>query len=120
MARGQAPIPLGELPGSAASPLAVATGYVAVADPGDHPVPGTVVEANREHSLVYRAYRVPYEWIPQVEKPDEIAIPRLDNSKFRVTDIADKRVVATTLRRAGRVNPDPTLCILPPIPPIRK
>ena len=72
------------------------------------------VDKKREHSLLYRAYRVPYEWISQVERPEEIAVPRLDNSKFRVTDDVDKRAVATTLKRGGRVNPDPTLCVLPP------
>ncbi len=34
-------------------------------------------------NLIYRAYRVPYMWAP-VEKPKEIAIPRIDNNKFRV------------------------------------
>jgi hypothetical protein len=33
---------------------------------------------------LYRAYRAPYQWVPQVEKPEEKAIPRLDNTKFRV------------------------------------
>ena len=33
---------------------------------------------------VYRAYRVPYEWVPQVDKPQERAIPRIDNTRFRV------------------------------------
>lgn len=35
-------------------------------------------------NIVYRAYRLPYEWIPQVAKPVVKAIPRRDNSKFRV------------------------------------
>jgi hypothetical protein len=35
-------------------------------------------------NAVYRSYRVPYEWVPQVERPVEKAIPRADNSKFRV------------------------------------
>jgi hypothetical protein len=35
-------------------------------------------------NLLYRAYRVPYKWAPLVEKPVEIAVPRLDNGKFRV------------------------------------
>jgi hypothetical protein len=35
-------------------------------------------------NLVYRAYRVPYQWTPLSEKPLEIAIPRIDNKKFRV------------------------------------
>ncbi|MFC1868004.1 aryl-sulfate sulfotransferase [Thermodesulfobacteriota bacterium] len=41
---------------------------------------------------VYRAYRVPYSWIPQIEKPEEISLPRLQNSKLRVTDFMGKGV----------------------------
>lgn len=37
-----------------------------------------------EVNMVYRAYRVPYAWVPQLDKPDEIPIPRLDSTKFRV------------------------------------
>ncbi len=35
-------------------------------------------------TLVYRAYRLPYEWIPQAGIPEEVAILRPDNSTFRV------------------------------------
>ena len=34
--------------------------------------------------MVYRAYRVPYEWIPQVEKPEEISVEPIDVETFRV------------------------------------
>ena len=41
--------------------------------------------AGRRHfNLVYRAYRVPYEWVPQVPKPAEVAVARPDNNRFRV------------------------------------
>jgi hypothetical protein len=33
---------------------------------------------------IYRAYRVPYEWVPQLPKPVEKAVIPPDNSKFRV------------------------------------
>ena len=35
-------------------------------------------------NLVYRAYRVPYEWVPQLDRPEERAVipPRL--SEFRI------------------------------------
>jgi len=33
---------------------------------------------------VYRAYRVPYDWVPQLDIPEEREIPILDNSRFRV------------------------------------
>lgn len=36
------------------------------------------------NNMVYRAYRVPYEWIPQLEKPEEISIEKIDPSTFRV------------------------------------
>jgi hypothetical protein len=38
----------------------------------------------KNQNLVYRAYRVPYDWIPQLNKPQEKAVPRLDSSKFRI------------------------------------
>lgn len=39
----------------------------------------------RPTELIYRAYRVPYEWIPQLSKPVEKAVIPPDNSKFRVS-----------------------------------
>ena len=33
---------------------------------------------------VYRAYRVPYEWVPQLDTPKEIAVEPVDVSRFRV------------------------------------
>ena len=33
---------------------------------------------------VYRAYRVPYAWVPQLDAPEERAIQMPDNSRFRV------------------------------------
>jgi hypothetical protein len=52
---------------------------------------------------VYRAYRVPYEWVPQAEKPRGRAIPRLDNSKFRVPGSPrNKPRKVTTLRKRRR------------------
>jgi hypothetical protein len=39
----------------------------------------------RSHvNMVYRAYRVPYLWIPQVAEPKETPVPRMNNSAFRV------------------------------------
>ncbi len=37
-------------------------------------------------NMVYRAYRLPYRWIPQLSQPEEMAIQRTDNSKFRVAN----------------------------------
>ncbi len=35
-------------------------------------------------NYVYRGYRVPYAWVPQLDRPEEKAIPKVDLSKFRV------------------------------------
>lgn len=37
-----------------------------------------------KNNMIYRAYRVPYEWIPQLEKPIETSIEPIDISTFRV------------------------------------
>ena len=38
--------------------------------------------------MVYRAYRVPYEWVPQVQKPAETPVVPLDVATFRVPGAA--------------------------------
>ena len=35
-------------------------------------------------NMVYRAYRAPYEWVPQLEKPIELEIEKIDLKNFRV------------------------------------
>ena len=35
-------------------------------------------------NLIYRGYRVPYDWVPQVKKPVEKAVIPPDNSEFRI------------------------------------
>jgi hypothetical protein len=35
-------------------------------------------------SLIYRAYRYPYDWAPRAERTQETALPRIDNTKFKV------------------------------------
>lgn len=35
-------------------------------------------------NMVYRAYRLPYEWIPQIEKPEEYSIDPVDVETYRV------------------------------------
>jgi hypothetical protein len=53
-------------------------------------------------SLVYRAYRVPYKWIPQLEPPKEKAVPRIDNKRFRVPGSAKLRVLKVTKVKSGQ------------------
>jgi hypothetical protein len=36
------------------------------------------------HNMVYRAYRVPYEWIPQLDIPLEESIEAVDVRTYRV------------------------------------
>ena len=38
---------------------------------------------------VYRAYRYPYDYVPQVEKPEEVPVKRLNNLQYRVPGAAD-------------------------------
>ena len=38
----------------------------------------------KNRNMVYRAYRLPYSWIPQADTPEERPITPVDNSKFRV------------------------------------
>lgn len=39
-------------------------------------------------NMVYRAYRYPYEWVPQVERPSEVPVERIDVRTFRVPGAA--------------------------------
>jgi hypothetical protein len=38
----------------------------------------------RASNAVYRAYRIPYAWLPQVAKPKEVPVARPDPAKFHV------------------------------------
>ncbi|MBP1624284.1 MAG: hypothetical protein H6Q07_2304 [Acidobacteria bacterium] len=42
-------------------------------------------DAKETQNGVYRAYRVPYEWVPQISKPAEKAVVPVPNSKMRVS-----------------------------------
>ena len=39
---------------------------------------------NFKNNMIYRAYRVPYEWVPQAARPEEIDVAPVDVSAFRV------------------------------------
>ncbi|MFC1902215.1 aryl-sulfate sulfotransferase [Chloroflexota bacterium] len=51
---------------------------------------------------IYRSYRLPYEWVPQVAKPAEKAIPRLNNSKFRVPGSPRNKARKVTIFGKGK------------------
>ncbi|GAB6179627.1 aryl-sulfate sulfotransferase [Desulfotomaculum defluvii] len=39
-------------------------------------------------NMIYRAYRVPYEWIPQLDRPQEVPIERIEVKTYRVPGAA--------------------------------
>ena len=45
---------------------------------------------------IYRAYRAPYEWVPQIDKPEETAVPRIDISTFKVPGSPPSRIGKVT------------------------
>jgi len=47
-------------------------------------------------NLVYRAYRYPYDWVPQLPAPKENAIPRIDCATFRVAGAAQPGIINDT------------------------
>jgi hypothetical protein len=57
-------------------------------------------QKKRPMNMVYRAYRVPYDWVPQVKKPKETAVPRPDNNTFRVPGSVIKKPQKVT--RVGK------------------
>ena len=93
---------------------------------------GRIFEVTREHqtvweyispywrkpplnlNLVYRAYRYPYEWVPQLERPREQPIARLDVKTFRVPGAAPlgrDRSVAVRGQSSGAE--EGALCVAP-------
>lgn len=71
---------------------------------------GRIFEVTREHeivweyispyknkinaNMVYRAYRVPYNWVPQLEQPVEVEIAPLDVADFRLPGAAPRGAVS--------------------------
>ena len=54
----------------------------------------------RHMNAVYRAYRLPYSWVPQIDRPREIGLKRVDNSRFRVPGSpATRRHKVTRIQR---------------------
>jgi len=53
-------------------------------------------------NLLYRAYRIPYEWVPRIDRPTEKAVPRFDNNKFRVPGSSRKQPLKVTRIRRGK------------------
>jgi len=67
-----------------------------------------------DNNMVYRSYRYPYDYIPQIEKPAEIAIPRLDRTTFRVPGVSEKAAKNVILLESGdEYQAIDQLCIVP-------
>lgn len=65
-------------------------------------------------NMIYRAYRLPYEWVPQVDRPQEKGIPRIDNNKFRVPGSPrNKRRKITPLRSRSKLFSGEQYCVVP-------
>lgn len=67
----------------------------------------------RPVNILYRSYRVPYEWIPQIEKPEEKSVERIDISEFTLTGISPKTAHRTIKMEGVRpYNVDSPLCVV--------
>ncbi len=70
---------------------------------------GTLMKMN----MVYRAYRVPYEWVPQLNRPKEDPIERIDVTTYRVPGAASPGVKQVTLVEGVRpYQGDAALCVV--------
>jgi len=64
-------------------------------------------------NYVYRGYRVPYDWVPQVDRPKEIAVPKVDRATFRVpgTEYEPEERI-TKVPEATGFSKQPQLCVV--------
>ncbi len=70
---------------------------------------GTLMHMN----MIYRAYRVPYDWIPQLDPPKEIPIERIDVRTFRVPGASPPGSKQVTIVEGVRpYQGDAALCVL--------
>ena len=67
--------------------------------------------AHMKMNMVYRAYRVPYEWIPQVSKPEEIAIQPIEVKTYRVPGASNCRSKQTVVEGVMPYQGTTALCI---------
>jgi hypothetical protein len=65
-------------------------------------------------NMIYRAFRVPYQWVPQLDSPKEIPVEPLDVTRFRVPGAAPhgaNRVIEMKgVRPYNLIN---TACVIP-------
>jgi hypothetical protein len=69
-------------------------------------------------NMVYRAYRLPYEWIPQAPRPQETALPRVLNRDFRVPGSPRRRAnrITTLKNRRRASSSEEQACVVPQNP----
>jgi hypothetical protein len=68
--------------------------------------------------MVYRAYRAPYAWVPQLSPPTEMPIPPLERSVFRVPGAAPpgrEREISVPGVEADQQ--DEAFCVAPSVQP---
>lgn len=53
-------------------------------------------------NMVYRAYRFPYEWVPQLDTPEEVPIDPIDVKSFRVPGAAQSGPLNLTVMQDVR------------------
>jgi hypothetical protein len=64
-------------------------------------------------NYLYRAYRYPYEWIPQIDPPAQIPIHKIDCASFRVPGSVDSQPKNVSLFDEGDEYANTTqLCIV--------
>lgn len=51
---------------------------------------GNTLITQGQYGRVYRTYRVPYDWIPQLEKPVERAVILPPNNEFRIKPVGSE------------------------------
>ncbi len=91
---------------------------------------GRIIEVTRQHelvweyispywgrnfkmNLVYRAYRYPYDYIPQEEKPAQTPIEPIDVTSFRVPNAGDKGAKSTvTVEGSIPYQSSAALCVI--------
>ncbi len=72
------------------------------------------LSSSRKLNMIYRSYRVPYDWVPQAERTQEQAVNRVDNNIFRVPgSIIGKVYKTTTVNKEHSKMFDSQYCVLP-------
>ncbi|WP_166268078.1 arylsulfotransferase family protein [Providencia sp. M-27] len=71
-------------------------------------------EGKKRNNMIYRAYRIPYDWIPQLDIPEENSIAPMDVSQFRLPNAAPKDTITGVYIEGiikHKISDDDILCI---------